>query len=247
MNGVTFGKNLLLLRTRCGMTQEDLASELHVQRQTISNWELGKGKPDIYVLYDICKLFDITADEVLTGNRPLQEAKNVNVLEERLNALEFHVENMKEKGFYSILEEDIHDFFSIVYIDFERIMVIALTLKEKGYNIVDVFRNGFSIYLESADMVKSFKKDLDDILEGFLHGDEKIFERLSEIECITGKAISEVLDNVMDELYADHNGKLLYYWIDDLENIRGYGCTKEECVHQANMQGCEQFEVLQRI
>lgn len=247
MNGVTFGKNLLLLRTRCGMTQEDLASELHVQRQTISNWELGKGKPDIYVLYDICKFFDITADEVLTGNRPLHEVKIVNMWEERLKALEFHIENIEEKGFYTISDEDIHNFFSIVYIDFERIMVIALTLKEKGYKIVDVFRNGFSIYLESADKAKNFKKDLDDILEGFIHGDEKTFERLSEIECITGKAISEVLDNVMNELYADHNGKLLFYWIDDLENIRGYGSTKEECEKQANMQGCEQFEVLQKI
>lgn len=226
------------------MTQEDLASVLHVQRQTISNWELGKGKPDIYILYDICKFFDITADEMLTGNKP-QELKVVNVVEERLKALEFYIADINEKGFYSILDEDIRDFFPIANNDFEHMMVIALALKKKGYNIIEVFRNGFSIYIESEAVAQKFKKDLDDIIESFIHGDDDyVLGKLTEIECITGKAMREVINNVMDELYTEHTGKLTYYWIDDVNSVRGFGSSKEECEEQAKMQGCEEYEIL---
>ena len=34
-------KNILSLRRKKGMSQEDLAAELHVVRQTVSKWEKG--------------------------------------------------------------------------------------------------------------------------------------------------------------------------------------------------------------
>lgn len=36
---MSIGKRLLLLRQQKGMSQEELANQLHVSRQTISKWE----------------------------------------------------------------------------------------------------------------------------------------------------------------------------------------------------------------
>ena len=38
---ITTGKQIRHLRTQLGMTQEELAGELNVTRQALSNWERG--------------------------------------------------------------------------------------------------------------------------------------------------------------------------------------------------------------
>lgn len=53
-NGIMFGRNLQILRSKSGLSQQELADEIHVTRQTVSLWERGQGKPDIYCLHDIC-------------------------------------------------------------------------------------------------------------------------------------------------------------------------------------------------
>ena len=64
---MTFGEHLTQLRKEHNLSQEDLASQIHVTRQTISKWELGITVPDMDILIDISKLFDISIDE-LVGN-----------------------------------------------------------------------------------------------------------------------------------------------------------------------------------
>lgn len=41
------GKNIRTLREKKGMTQEELAQALFVTRQTVSNYETGRSRPDI--------------------------------------------------------------------------------------------------------------------------------------------------------------------------------------------------------
>ena len=53
-NEIKFGRNLQILRNKKGWSQQELADKILVTRQTISIWERGEGKPDIYYLSDIC-------------------------------------------------------------------------------------------------------------------------------------------------------------------------------------------------
>ena len=46
------------------------------------------------------------------------------------------------------------------------------------------------------------------------------------------------------ETFKGYNTKLSFYWIDDEENIRGYGVTELDCVEQAKAQECEEYEIL---
>lgn len=56
------------LRKKNNLTQEELADKLNVSRQAITKWESGLGTPDISNIEAIAKLFNITVDELLSGN-----------------------------------------------------------------------------------------------------------------------------------------------------------------------------------
>ena len=124
------------------MSQQELADKIHVTRQTISIWEKGKGKPDIYYVNDICKIFNISMDEMVCGN--VMQSKPHEIYEQDYNYDEIdYIKGIGTKGFYTIFDDDIQKFFSIIRIDFTRIMVIALALKRSRYTVTEVFGNGF--------------------------------------------------------------------------------------------------------
>ena len=61
------GKNIRTLRERRGLTQEELAQALFVTRQTISNYETGRSRPDIEMLVKIAQALGADANQVLYG------------------------------------------------------------------------------------------------------------------------------------------------------------------------------------
>lgn len=52
------------LRELSGMTQEDLAAQAGVSRQTIISLEKGKYNPSINLAYKLSRLFDLTIEEL---------------------------------------------------------------------------------------------------------------------------------------------------------------------------------------
>ena len=61
------GKNIMDLRKKNGLSQEELAEKIGVARQTISKWELGETSPDLKQAKELSKLFHVSLDE-LTNN-----------------------------------------------------------------------------------------------------------------------------------------------------------------------------------
>jgi len=68
-------ENILALRRKAGLSQEQLAEQLEVTRQTISKWEGGHSVPDLEKLQVMCRIFGVTLDE-LTGTEPPQLRKS---------------------------------------------------------------------------------------------------------------------------------------------------------------------------
>ncbi|MCH4169222.1 MAG: helix-turn-helix domain-containing protein [Streptococcaceae bacterium] len=62
---MNIGDRLKLKRTDLKLTQEKIADELHVSRQTISSWETGRSYPDIEKLIQLSNYFEISLDELL--------------------------------------------------------------------------------------------------------------------------------------------------------------------------------------
>lgn len=53
------GQQIKQARTQKGLTQAQLADEMHVTRQTISNWENGRSVPDYVMLGQLAKLLQL--------------------------------------------------------------------------------------------------------------------------------------------------------------------------------------------
>lgn len=66
---MNLGEKLLKLRKLKGLSQEEAADKLNVTRQTISKWETNQSTPDFDKLIPICKLYEVSTDELLTGNK----------------------------------------------------------------------------------------------------------------------------------------------------------------------------------
>ena len=54
-------------RKEKNLTQLQLSIELGVSEKTISKWECGNGFPDTTLMLPLCKVLDITANELLSG------------------------------------------------------------------------------------------------------------------------------------------------------------------------------------
>ena len=61
------GNNIMKLRKKKNLSQEELAERVGVARQTISKWELGETSPDLKQAKALSKIFNVSLDE-LSGN-----------------------------------------------------------------------------------------------------------------------------------------------------------------------------------
>lgn len=66
-------ERLTALRAERGLTQEGLARELNVTRQTVSKWERGLVAPDAVNLAALGRLYGISLDELVNGPPPQEE------------------------------------------------------------------------------------------------------------------------------------------------------------------------------
>ncbi len=73
---MSFGEKLSNLRKSKGLSQEDLASELNVSRQAVSKWESNNAYPETEKILAICKLFDVSMDELMGLKVVKTEKKN---------------------------------------------------------------------------------------------------------------------------------------------------------------------------
>ena len=71
-----FSKNLKTLRKQKGFSQEELASRLHVVRQTISKWEKNLSVPDADTLIRLAEILEASVSELL-GSKIENENGNV--------------------------------------------------------------------------------------------------------------------------------------------------------------------------
>jgi len=63
----TIGKRISQMRKAKGLTQEELAMKLGLSAQAVSKWENDIACPDIGLLPQLAKLFDVSVDELLSG------------------------------------------------------------------------------------------------------------------------------------------------------------------------------------
>ena len=85
MDNVKIGNLIYKLRKEKNLTQLQLAEMLHISDKTVSKWERGLGCPEISLLADLSRVFEVDLEKLLEG---------------RLDANEERGGNMKKMKFY---------------------------------------------------------------------------------------------------------------------------------------------------
>lgn len=62
---MTIGEKITELRVAANISQEQLAEQINVSRQSVSKWEMGQALPQIDKVLQLCELFGISTDELL--------------------------------------------------------------------------------------------------------------------------------------------------------------------------------------
>ncbi len=103
------GENIKILRKQKGFSQETLAQQLNVVRQTVSKWEKGISVPDAEMLNSLSELFEVPVSTLLgstveeqpseTNSKMDEIAKQLAILNEQLA----HQSSRKRRTFKRIL------------------------------------------------------------------------------------------------------------------------------------------------
>ena len=80
---MTIGKNLLSLRKAKGISQEELANELHVSRQTVSQWETDQTMPTVENFLRLKEIFGVPVDKMLN----VEDAKDFPINSDSLDTI----------------------------------------------------------------------------------------------------------------------------------------------------------------
>ena len=67
MDMLKIGKFIAECRKKKNMTQLELAEKLNITDRAVSKWECGRAMPDSAIMLDLCKLLEISVNELLSG------------------------------------------------------------------------------------------------------------------------------------------------------------------------------------
>ena len=87
------------LRKEKGWTQEQVGQQLGVTNKTVSRWENGNYMPPVEMLMELSKLYDVSINEILSGQR-LTEAEYHEMAEENIKAALESSFSLQEKVTY---------------------------------------------------------------------------------------------------------------------------------------------------
>lgn len=97
MDQVKIGMFIAGLRKEQEMTQKQLAERIGVSDKTISKWECGNGLPELSTIPELCNVFKINMNELLSGER-LAEKNYSKKAEENMMILMKETTEQKRKN-----------------------------------------------------------------------------------------------------------------------------------------------------
>lgn len=103
MDQIKIGNFIKECRKELGITQYELADKLNVSFKTISKWECGKGLPDVSLLLPLCNELKISVNELLSGERLLNEEYKNKAEDNLIDIIKKEREENKKKIMIEVL------------------------------------------------------------------------------------------------------------------------------------------------
>lgn len=99
--------NITFYRKKMKLTQEELANKINVKKTSVSSWERKANSPDIETLYELCKLFNISLEEMYGVSDNNNQETLIEIEKE-------YIEMAKELEKYNITQEDMKKIIKIL-------------------------------------------------------------------------------------------------------------------------------------
>lgn len=113
---MNFSEKIFTLRKSRNLTQEQLAEQLNVSRQSISKWESGQATPELEKVVAMSQIFDVTIDYLLKPSEIDELSVKTEILEKQQQQL-LNRENKRNKLIHCIMYSlGVYLIFFVVYV-----------------------------------------------------------------------------------------------------------------------------------
>ncbi len=120
---MTISEKIVLLRKNKGWSQEDLAYELGVSRQSVSKWESGASLPESEKIVALSELFNVSCDYLMKEDAKKYSNEFPNIQTPNANA---SIENTPEPPAKVLSEKEVNNYFSVGKTAYKRIALAVM-------------------------------------------------------------------------------------------------------------------------
>ncbi len=131
MDQIKIGKFISEKRKEAGITQSELAEKLYITDRAISKWENGNCMPDVGTIPELCKILNITINDLFSG-----EVVNMRDNEKKLEENLMEMARLKEEADKRLLNLELVIGFIGVFILLGALAIINLIEMEEWVKLV---------------------------------------------------------------------------------------------------------------
>lgn len=110
-----FSEKLCTLRKGKNLTQEQLAEQLNVSRQSISKWEAGQAIPELDKIVAISSIFDVSTDYLLKASEIDELTVKADILEKQQQQILFREQRRENIRYCILLAIGVYLLFFAIY------------------------------------------------------------------------------------------------------------------------------------
>ena len=144
MNNEKIGKFIAECRKEKSFTQFQLAEMLNITDRAVSKWETGRSMPDVSIMLELCKVLNISVNELLNGER-----LNMNEYNEKAEKLLIEMARKEEKNNKKMMMYEIV-IGSISTVSFVILIMAAALINMEIYFRVALFVIAFIILISGV-------------------------------------------------------------------------------------------------
>lgn len=144
MNSIKIGKFIAECRKEKCFTQAQLAEMLNITDRAVSKWETGRSMPDVSIMLELCKVLNISVNELLNGERLNMEEYNEKAEKLLIEMARKEEKNNKKMLMYELVIGSISTLSFVVLI-----MVAALINMEICFRVL-LFVIAFAILISGV-------------------------------------------------------------------------------------------------
>ena len=226
------------LRKKQGMTQKELAEQLHVSFQAVSKWENGIALPDISYLPKLSDIFGVSTD-VLLGLKPLKDSETWRNFDE-YGYWNKHMERTKmwkllywNDDYFSFLVQKVWKLDTPVNIldfgcgyGFLGMKLLPLLPENSTYTGIDIDKNALEearqIFHESSGQAYFIQEDI------YKYKPEKKYNIVIALYLMTYLKNPDVILQKMKDSLADHGKLILIDANIEVEQAGYYSCIENK-------------------